>query len=330
TLEGGDGNDTLFGGDGFDNVFAGGGDDVLLASAGRDWLDGAEGSDVYLVGPGGDGDAYLDSGTTGTDRVLATADNVTIGMAGVALVGVLRGIEEISANGHTGVTISPMFPSANLVADFSAITLTGIEAIYGSSIGDFVVGSQQRDVIEGRDSDDTLRGAGGNDTLRGEGGNDTLEGNDGDDTLEGGDGTDTLHGDAGNDTLDGGASNDTLEGGDGNDTLFGGDGFDNVFAGGGDDVLLASAGRDWLDGAEGSDVYLVGPGGDGDAYLDSGTTGTDRVLATADNVTIGMAGVALVGVLRGIEEISANGHTGVTISPMFPSANLVADFSAIT
>ena len=71
---------------------------------------------------------------------------------------------------------------------------TGIEGIFGSLLGDVLIG----DSITGT----SLFGNDGNDFLYGGAGNDTIDGGDGDDYIQGGAGNDTLIGGLGNDTLD--------------------------------------------------------------------------------------------------------------------------------
>ena len=93
-------------------------------------------------------------GDEGFDRVLATADGVTIG-----LVNFVNGVEEISADGHAGVTISGK--SGHDTLDFSATTLTDIEAIVGGNGRDTITGSADDDTISGGNKDDLLIGGGG-------------------------------------------------------------------------------------------------------------------------------------------------------------------------
>ena len=222
-IQGKSGNDTLNGT---------GGDDTITGAAGNDTLNGGEGNDRYFVAVGDGFDAFKDTGTTGTDSILATADNVVIGLQ--SGFGATSGIEAISANGHAGVTIAG--GSGNDTLDFSATTLTGITAINGG---------------------------------------------------------------AGNDTITGSAGADTIRGGTGTDTVNGG---------------------------QGGDSYLVGAGDGADIYQDSGTTGTDSILAAADNVVISLR--SGFGATSGIEAISANGHAGVTLSG--GTGNDTLDFSTVT
>jgi Ca2+-binding RTX toxin-like protein len=256
---------SIGGGGGNDTISGTAGDDTIIGGTGDDTLNGGEGSDTYLFSPGDGRDDYNDTGTSGTDRLLATANDTAITLPAVFTPPVggapSGGIEEISADGHTGVTIQATDDNNDL--DFRLTILTDIVAIYG---GD---------------------------------GFDNINGSDGDDKIFGQADLDWLFGNGGNDHLEGGAESDYLRGGLGDDTLIGG------------------AGVDDLDGGEGSDTYLFSPGDGRDDYNDTGTSGTDRLLATANDTAITLPAVFTPPVggapSGGIEEISADGHTGVTI-----------------
>src|SRR5437667_322816 len=112
------GNDPLNGTSGNDTITGLGGDDTITAGGGNDTFNGGEGGDTYLVGTGAGIDTYKDSGASGTDSILATADNVAIGLA---LFGPSSGVEAISAAGHAGITI--VGGAANNSLNFSATTL---------------------------------------------------------------------------------------------------------------------------------------------------------------------------------------------------------------
>ena len=86
------------------------------------------------------------------------------------------------------------------------------------------------------------------------------------------------------------AGHDFIFGLGGNDLINAGSGHDVIDGGDGDDVILAGAGFDISDGGEGSDTYLVGLENLGfvDTYNDTGTSGTDSVLAIEDNTVIGL------------------------------------------
>ena len=193
-LFGGDGRDFLYGGAGHDVLYGGAGNDVLVAGAGFDILDGGEGSDLYLVGLDGIGfvEDYRDTGTTGRDRIKATADGAVIGLI-TGFDHATSGIEVIASGGFADVTIGGTNDAEYY--DFSGIRLGGIRMINTLDGHDSVVGNEQNNRID--------LGAG----------NDFADGADGHDRLWGGDGNDILLGGAGRDRLDGGAGNDIMDGG---------------------------------------------------------------------------------------------------------------------
>ncbi|MFN9174784.1 MAG: calcium-binding protein, partial [Synechocystis sp.] len=112
-------------------------------------------------------DTITDTGTTGTDRILAQST----GNVDICLINfdVSNGIEIIDASGATGTVRLLGQWEANLL-DFSRTQLIG------SNIE-----------ICGEDGDDTLIGSNGNDRIFGGGGEDTLIGGLGTDQLTGGD-----------------------------------------------------------------------------------------------------------------------------------------------
>jgi Ca2+-binding RTX toxin-like protein len=162
-LKGGPGNDRLVGGSSDELLDGGPGDDILLAGIGNDTLIGGEGND-FIDGSGGNGDTVDFSGAT----------------------------KKVVLN------LGAAIPSAK---GEGKDTLTAIEHVIGSPLGDTLTGNAMANRIEGR---------GGNDKITGSGG------------------ADVLLGGLGNDTLDGGAGNDTLTGAEGIDRLFGNTGFDEL------------------------------------------------------------------------------------------------------
>src|SRR5262245_19223736 len=111
-----------------------------------------------------------------------------------------------------------------------------------------------------------------------------------------------ITGDGNGNTLNGGPDPDTIDGLGGNDTLNGRLG---------DDVLIGGTGSDTMNGGQDSDTYQIGLNHGFDIYGDTGTVGFDRIVAIANSIFIGLkSGFAAA---SGIEEISADGHTDVTI-----------------
>lgn len=172
-------NDTLTGrSDAYSELWGGKGDDLLIGGDGGANLKGGLGNDILQGGKNWDW-AYYD------DASSSVTVNLSLG----------------TATGGSGND-----------------TLSGIEAVFGSSYND---------TLTGNDLDNYLEGQEGNDVLAGGKGNDMLYGDNGKDVLQGGDGDDWLYGGAGNDALLGGGGNDTLYVEGGSDKLTGGSGIDN-------------------------------------------------------------------------------------------------------
>lgn len=151
TLRGGAGNDTLQGNDGDDTVIGGTGDDRLLGGDGGDVVRGGDGSDTLVFSGGSD---TLEGGS-GRDR--------------------------LEVSGFTqGVVASLTTNLANVINGDGEITdqatLSGIEDIIGSALGDTLTGGNGANLLDGRDGADALNGGNGNDTLIGGAGRDTLTG----------------------------------------------------------------------------------------------------------------------------------------------------------
>ena len=199
---------------------------TLSGNAGNDTLDGGAGNDVLL---GGAGD-----------------DSLTGGL----------GVDAASfASSTTAVVVSLLSGSAS---GEGSDTLTGIENLTGSALGDTLTGDDTANTLSGAAGNDTLNGGLGNDVLLGGTGNDSLIGGGGTDTASfafatgavtanlssgtaSGEGSDTLSGIA---SLIGGNSGDVLTGNSSANRLNGGLGNDTLSGGGGADVLLGGAGAD--------------------------------------------------------------------------------------
>lgn len=222
-----------------DTISGGAGDDYLYGGQGNDILDGGIDNDEFLVGPNSGFDEI--SGGLGNDTIKATANNTVIGLKS------LSGVEAITADGHSGVSISVLGGVGSV--DFSGVTLTGITQITSAASGGTIKGSVAADTIVG------LAGI------------DVINGDDGDDIISCAGGADTLNGDDGNDTLDGGEGGDTFDGGAGDDILYGGDGNDVIFAGSGFDVLNGQAGNDTITVSGVSQATIVG--GEGNDTIDA-------------------------------------------------------------
>ena len=147
------GADVILGGGGLDTLSGGGGNDLIEGGLSADSMNGGAGDDVFRIGLANGFDA-IDGGAD-FDSILATADNVRIGLTAIS------NVELISADGYANVTISGY--TTNDVLDFSATSLTGIASISGHSGDDRIAGSAAGDVIIGGNGADLLSGGAGND-----------------------------------------------------------------------------------------------------------------------------------------------------------------------
>jgi Ca2+-binding RTX toxin-like protein len=204
TLRGGSGNDsvagrgTLSGGSGNDLLTGSPLADSLRGSSGRDTLDGGIGADDL-------------SGGSSTDTLVypgrVNGVNVTIG----------------SRNGNDG---GPEDQSG----DRRDTAHGDIEILFGTELGDVLVGDQSSETLVGLGGDDFVVGNSGRDTVLGFDGNDLLVGESGNDVLRGGPGADRQFGKSGNDRLAGGPDDDFLRGGRGHDVMKGKTGIDRINA----------------------------------------------------------------------------------------------------
>ncbi len=285
-LSGGGGSDKLDGGAGFDKLDGGSGDDVLDGGGGDDILAGGAGADTFIGGPGFDTADY---------RFSASA--VTIDL--------------LARTGHGG--------------DAEDDSLTGIEAIAGSSFGDTLMGDDRANIFIGGSGGDVIDGRSGPDSLfylgsdagvsvnlktgTASGGDaegdvitsienifgsifaDRLTGTQGVNRFFASDGRDTVNARGGNDHVEGGGGNDIIDGGTGDDRLRGDDGLSQLFGeGGGDDTIRGGSGNDRIDGENGNDILS---GGSGDDTLEggfgrdrlTGKAGADTFVFTDDDLT---------------------------------------------
>ncbi len=270
-LYGGEGDDTLYGGDGNDTLSAGSGTDVLVGGRGNDRIDWGEGSST-IVYERGDGSDYAYSWYSssslslqfgaGIDAAqvlfLREGDNLSVQIGGTVF--------DRETEGGDGVYLSSFFsPSVNFAgvhfADGSEITALQLQqvtlsAMYGSSLGDHLVGTSGADYLVG------FAGA------------DTLEGGDGNDVLEGGAGNDLLIGGLGNDRylFNKGWSKDVIQG----SLSAGGADFDSLVFGEGiqrSDIAISSDGFDLLISRSGtSDSVRV------QGFFHDPGAGTDRLI----------------------------------------------------
>jgi Ca2+-binding RTX toxin-like protein len=152
---------TIFGLGGDDKITGGNKDDILVGGTGRDTMNGGNGSDTYLIGSGDSpttlGDNFADTGTVGYDRILATANGTQI-----VINTSMSGIEEVNANGFTGVNIAGATGAHNHI-DLSSVKLVGIGEVRGggSTSNDIFDTSNDSDAVGGQ----AYRGGQGHDTF---------------------------------------------------------------------------------------------------------------------------------------------------------------------
>lgn len=318
---------------GSDTLAGAGGNDSISGDMGNDTLSGGDGNDSFLIGAGHGFDSI--DGGLGYDVLKALTDNVTMGIS------TLSGIEEISANGFSGVAISG--DATDNVFDFSSVLLTGIGQILGGGGNDTIIGNAlAANVINGGSGNDNMVGGAADDIFY-------VSKNAGFDSFDGGLGNDaiiaaeegtkisfgaitnvetisgatffstqiigtsaddlmdfsaiTLHNIA---DVDGGNGNDTMIGNAGDNILSGGDGDDVIDGGAGNDTLAGGKGHDTLNGGAGNDSFMISGGAD----LYKGGSGYDALYASQNGANLQID----QGLLNGIEEISANGFLGMTIS----------------
>lgn len=325
---------TIIGKGGVDTLTGNVGNDTFFGGFGNDVLDGEGGNDIFNVGVKDGVDSI--TGGSGYDKIVATANNVAIGLSFIS------GVEEINSGGFVPVSIVGSI--GDDILDFTGTLLVGIASINGGAGADTITGSAGDDVINGGGGNDTLFGADGNDIFR-------IGVGAGFDNFNGGTGTNSIEGSANNATIGiatianiqeisaGGFSNvriltaagaglvfnfsaitltdiaeikagnggqtitatandDVLTGGSGNDTLIGGLGSDIIDGGGGSNIL---------NGGDGDDTFLVSGGG-ANTYI--GGTGYDVISANKENAVITLT----TGSLGKIEEINANGFGNVSIA----------------
>ncbi len=142
---------------GNDTVLGSAGNDVIIGNMGDDTLFGHGGDDDFLVGLNHGFDTF--DGGAGFDQILATSDGVEIGLFG----DFDNQVEEISANGFTGVSIRGNWTAQ--AYDFSNMQLSGITEINMDGGDDVAVGSAGDDVMVGGTGNDVLSGLAGADTF---------------------------------------------------------------------------------------------------------------------------------------------------------------------
>jgi Ca2+-binding RTX toxin-like protein len=275
------GNDSVLGGLGNDSINGGNGADSLSAGEGNDIIFGGNGSDSIDGGNGYDVIDYRDFSASLGISVDLAAGRANDGMGGID-------------------------------------TVLGIEAVFGGTQNDTMIGGEGGDNLFGSSGNDSLLGGAGNDVLQPSFGLDTViagEGNDlifisvgsQNDSIDGGNGTDALSfsGSSSNYSISidlvAGRANDGLgsvytligieniSSGSGNDTIIGNDGAESFLGGNGQDSLIGGSGNDTLNGGDGADTLVGGAGND---WLYS-TDGTDAIFGGEGDDVILVGNVTL-------------------------------------
>ena len=263
---------------------------TITGTIGNNSLNGGVGADTLIGGLGDDtytvdnlGDAAQENAGEGTDTIITSIDNYTLGanvenlqLSGAALIG----------TGNSGVnTITGTAGNNTLDGAGGADTLIGglgNDTYLVDNLGDAV----QETLAQGTDtvisSVDSYTLGANVENLQLAGSAHIGSGNELDNILTGSVGSDTLYGAAGNDTLDGGAGSDILVGGIGNDSYT----IDNVgdaiqeLVGEGTDTAFVSV-DNWFAGANVENINLTGG-----AHIVTGNDSDNNILGSAGNDTL--------------------------------------------
>jgi Ca2+-binding RTX toxin-like protein len=292
TLDGGDGNDSIYINDIFTSeqlLIGGNGDDQLFSSSiGTNKLQGGEGNDTLESSggsstlresstlQGGNGnDVFIENGL-----YLRNSANLLEGGAGDDIFEL---ISQNTINGGEGFdalkdyyfnnpdSTNPVNINVDSIP-FSSPKITNVETAVN-----FISGAGNDVLTLSRSITGRLR------TVDAGDGNDVVSVlGDAHASINGGKGVDYLYGGVGIDILNGGDDDDFAFGGDGDDSILGGLGLDNLEGNGGNDIIRGEDGDDGLAGQDGDDL-LVGGNGNDRLY---GWTGNDILYGEAGNDTI--------------------------------------------
>lgn len=272
TLNGLDGNDTIYAGD-VDSAHGGNGNDTLISENIGSWS--------YLWGEAGD-DILVGGSYSGMFAGGLGNDIITGGVG----MNFIWGDDQDMTGGGAG----------------------GNDTITGGNGYDYVIAGQGDDVVYGNGGNDNLSGNQGNDRLYGGVGDDSLMGGPGNDFLDGGSGADTMNGGTSDDiyivdnlgdivTENAGEGIDTVEsrvtytlgsnvenltltgtaaingtGNELNNSLIGNSASNTLSGGVGNDTLDGGAGADFMIGGVGDDYYVIDNAGD--IVIDNAGEGT--------------------------------------------------------
>jgi Ca2+-binding RTX toxin-like protein len=332
TIDGGNGDDTIFGSQGNDTLIGGSGNDFIVGNRGSDTALLGAGNDIFQWNPGDGSDVV--EGQGGTDVLLFNGANISekidISANGsrallsrdiAAITMDLNGIEQIDLNvlgGSDTVTVNDMSGTdVNLVN----INLTGV-------LGDHTDDTQADTVIvNGTAGADSVNISGGTTAVEVTGlaatvniitpqANDQLIVN----ALAGADSVNAAGLAAGiiGLQINGGDGDDTLIGSQGDDVINGGHGTDTAFMQGGNDVFVWNPGdgSDVVEGQDGAD-RLVFNGANVSENIDiSANGGRVRLSRNVGGITMDFDGVEQLDVnaLGGADVITVNDLTGTDLT----------------
>ncbi|MFZ4689196.1 MAG: beta strand repeat-containing protein [Polymorphobacter sp.] len=324
---------TISGLGGGDRLTGNAGNDTFIGGFGNDVLDGQGGDDVFNVGIKDGADSI--TGGEGYDKIVATANNVAIGLS------FLSGVEEINSGGFAPVSI--IGSTGNDILDFTNTLLVGISSINGGAGADTITGSAAADTINGGTGNDVLNGGEGDDIFvaGAQGGFDRYDGGTGTNSILAGSNNALIgiasianiqeisgngFGNARIVTANGpgtydfsaislvdiagilvGNGGQTIIATAGDDVITGGANDDNITGGDGNDIINGGGGSNTLNGGEGDDTFIV-TGGGVNFYM--GGNGYDVISAGKDNAVITLGTDSL----KRIEELNSGGFSNVTIS----------------
>lgn len=290
SLDGGDGNDTIFGQYGDDTIEGGADADQIYGGAGDDSLDGGDGADTLSGGDGsdtlagGDGADVLDGGAGDDDIAVGGSDTATGG------------------SGDDVFTLDATDPAADI-----AVTLDGgTDATDGNP--DDTANGDAGDVLDLGDQTADLTVALGTNPETG-----TVDGLDADGTpdltfaeIE------NLVTGSGNDTIDGGAATSPV-------VVDTGAGDDSITTGSGDDTITAGPGADTIDGGAGDDVIALGDDGDADVVTMADGDGNDTLTGLDAPIDNGD------GTFTGVDTLDVSGLTDADGNPVNTADVTVTD-----
>ncbi|WHU00963.1 hypothetical protein [Sphingomonas sp. NIBR02145] len=287
-LAGTSGAEALYGGAGADRLEGRGGDDLLQGGAGADTLIGGDGVDTVdfsanasaisinlQTGISTGGDAEGDRfdgverfiGTSFADTLIGDGgDQILIGGAGGDRIDGAGGFDTLVYSGSASAVKVNLATGAVSGGDAQGDSISGIEAVVGSSLADTLTGDANANRLEGGAGNDTIDGGAGADVMIGGAGDDSyVVDNAGDQIIEAEEGgtdivrtslsalaladgvEDLSYTGSGGFTGTGNALGNSIYGKALDDALYGLDGDDKLVGGAGADLLDGGAGRDQVD-----------------------------------------------------------------------------------